>query len=262
MSKLIALLEFRTGSDVQRYNTRSTDLLWGGFVWYAAPVIDGDVNKSAEVTKNGFNLEFPLKNAFASQYLGYGPDEITVVTLYRNTVIDEDDFQVYWKGRVADCEASDTTITLLCESIFSTITQAGLSGRMQKFCRHVVYHRGCNLDKDDFAVTSSVTAINAQLFIVTCPGAAAHPNGYFTGGMFTLPNGALRYIVNHSGNQISLWRPAPDVAAALLLGGVTTTLYPGCDGSLNTCNDRFNNLDNNGGFYWIPDVNPSETAVR
>lgn len=260
MSELIGLVEFRCGSDVRRFTSRAIDILWNGFIWYAYPYQHGEVQQTAEITKNDLQFEFPLTDEFAKSHLGYGRDEVTIVTLYRNGLDNPDDYEVFWKGRIADAEANDTTITLICESLFTTIRKMSLTEVMQKFCRWVVYHDGCWLDKAAFAVNTSVTALDARRTTLTCPAAATKPDGYFTGGMIALPNGVLRYISNHVGNQITIWRPANEVAAALALGAVTLPLYPGCDGSLKTCSDQFHNEDNNGGFYWIPPINPNSGA--
>jgi len=42
----------------------------------------------------------------------------------------------------------------------------------------------------------------------------------------------------------------------MIYGSLTVTLYPGCPRDRQTCNDRFNNLENYGGFDWIPSRNP------
>lgn len=259
-SILIGLVEFACGTDVRRFCTRNDDFLWDGHIWYAYPLKHGEIEQTSEITKNDLQFDFPLTDDFAQSHLGYGPDEVTVVKLYRNAIDSPDDFEIFWIGRVASAEANDTTITLLCESIFTTLKAIGLHERMQKFCRWVVYHDGCWLDKENFKLTTSVTAINSRLVELTCPAAATKPNGYFTGGIIKFPSGVLRYISNHVGNKITVWRPATEIASALLAGSVTATLYPGCDGSLAMCNDRFDNLDNNGAFYWIPDINPNSGA--
>lgn len=257
MSDLIGLVEFRCGSDIRRFCSRADDVLWNGFIWYAYPVTHSEVTQTPNILKNDIRFDFPLTDEFARAHLGYGPDEVTVVTIYRNGIDTPEDFDVFWKGRVADAEAGNTAITLICESIFTTLKSLGLSERMQKFCRWVVFHDGCWLDKDDFAITTAVTALDARRTTLTCTAAATKPDGYFTGGMIEMPNGALRYISNHVGNQIAVWRPAHEVAEALELGAVSLSIYPGCDGSLNTCNTKFDNLDNNGAFYWIPNINPN-----
>lgn len=256
-SILIGLAEFRCGSDIRRFCTRNDDFLWDGHIWYAHPIKHGDVEQTGEINKNDLQFEFPLTDEFAKSHLGYGRDEVTIVTLYRNGIDAPNDFEIFWKGRVADAEANDSTVTLICESIFTKLKELGLSERMQKFCRWVVYHDGCWLDKADFAYVSNVTAVDARRTMLTCPAAASKPDGYFTGGIIEMPGGALRYISNHVGNKIYLWRPAHEVVAALEAGAVFLQLFPGCDGSLNTCNDTFDNVDNNGAFYWIPDINPN-----
>src|SRR5690625_7365646 len=86
---------------------------------------------------------------------------------------------------------------------------------MQKFCRHVLYGRGCKIDPQAYAVPSNITAIDARLFTVTCPSAAGFADGWLTGGMITMPSGALRYITEHVGDQIPACRPAPDLANLL-----------------------------------------------
>jgi len=63
--------------------------------------------------------------------------------------------------------------------------------------------------------------------------------------------GVRRSIVAHSGANLTLTRPVPEFAV-----GSQIRLYPGCDHTKGTCNTKFNNLDNFGGFPWIPIRNP------
>jgi uncharacterized phage protein (TIGR02218 family) len=127
---------------------------------------------------------------------------------------------------------------------------------MQKFCRHSVYDTSCKVDENDFALSVVPSAIDTGFLTVTCPGAEAFADGWFSGGMLKMPSGALRYIVTHTANQISLWRPEPSIVDILDDEESELVLYPGCDGSLNTCYTKFNNTLNNGAFYWIPSINP------
>lgn len=272
MSSVVELYEFRAGEDeVWRYTTRGHDLLANGHVWHATTMTRDDHQITTEVARDGMRLQFPLDHPFASQWLGYGPEHTVILNLYRKT--GDDSYELQFKGRIADSESNQNEIYLVVESLLTSLKQAGLPGRMQKFCRHVLYGRGCHIDPQAYAVPSNITAIDARLFTVTCPSAAEFADGWFTGGMITMPSGALRYITGHVGDQITLWRPAPELENLLSgTGGVTfgwgnnyghhyggpalTTLYPGCDGALRTCDEKFNNLDNNGAFYWLPPVNP------
>lgn len=257
MSELIELYEFRTGDVVYRYTTRGNDLIALGHPWNGIPLERSAITNSQEAARNDIRVTFPLGHAFADQFLGYGPEQVTTLTVRRNRYDDPDDFFVFCVYRIVDCEADEEKVQLVCQTLLNAASKSVGSLVMQKFCPNVVYHRGCNLNKDDFAQVHEVTAIDERCRVVTVPGAAGYADNFFTGGMLKLPNNSLRYISEHIGEKLVLWRPSPEIGN--LLSGPEPhdlTLYPGCDGSLKTCDETFDNLENNRGCYWIPDLNP------
>lgn len=268
MSNLRELYEFRLDETVVRYTSRGDGIIYGGHVWSSTSVRRERINRSGEINKNGLEIYFPFGHSFAMDYLGYGPDGVTLATVWRSEPDNDAAFYPIFKGRIRDVSANDDEIKLSLQDIFTTSLTAGLHERMQGYCRHVVYDTaGCKLDRDDFAVATVPTAIDPTYSIITCPEAAGYPDGYFAGGMLRTPFGRLRYITAHVGSQITLWQPEPSVQSMLtsagwglawgqFFGGVGLTLYPGCDGSLKTCDERFDNLDNNGGFYHMQATNP------
>lgn len=269
MSNLRELFEFRNDDTVTRYTNRADGIIYGGHVWASTQIRRGRINRSGEINKNGLEVFFPLGHPFAMDYLGYGPDGITLVTAWRSEPDNDNAFYPIFKGRVTDVGLNnEDEITFTIESAYTTSLTAGLHERMQGYCRHVVYDSaGCKLNRDDWGVATVPTVIDPTYSIITCPEAAAYPNGYFSGGMLRTPAGRLRYISAHAGAQITLWRGEPsiydmlqnagwDQAWGQYFGGVGVTLYPGCDGSLKTCDERFDNLDNNGGFYFMRATNP------
>jgi hypothetical protein len=62
-------------------------------------------------------------------------------------------------------------------------------------------------------------------------------------------------IVSESGSSVELLYPV-DIAVS-----TNVVLTVGCDHSTSTCASRFNNLDNYGGFPFIPSKNPFSTGV-
>jgi hypothetical protein len=123
------------------------------------------------------------------------------------------------------------------------------------------------VDKAAYAVPGSVSAVNAARTVITIPEAAAHPNGYFLGGLLALADGTMRFISAHSGSSITLASPAPVLAQyvgatgdgksyGLWYGGADLMLYPGCGRNRETCQGRFGNILNFGGWPWIPSRNP------
>jgi len=124
----------------------------------------------------------------------------------------------------------------------------GLPKRVTRQCGHALYHRGCWVDKASYAVVAEATAVDGVA--ITIPDAALQADGWYLGGMLEFGNSS-RWIVGHAGNQITLLRPIDGLEAT-----DNVTIYPGCDRTRDTCNDKFDNLLNRMGFDWLPDRSP------
>lgn len=262
----IFLFLFVQGVLTWRYTSTVFPVTYGGFTWEPTPITPGQVTQSGDMTKDTLSLKFPRGHEFARQFLGYTPDQVTTVTVFRGHANDPaHEFIAYWKGRVASFKASGDSLSVECEPIFTSLRRPGLRARWQRSCRYALYHRGCNLDPEQFGTDGTCTVADGVNIVV--PEAAALPAGWLIGGMLRTPDGVLRYIVNHAGANIKLIRPVESLVRAVneggfgqvygeFYGGAGVRMYPGCDHSMATCKTKFNNLDNFGGFPWIPTKNP------
>lgn len=247
----IELYEFTQGAGYWRFTSGDEPFTFSGVTFTPSPVTRDRVKLGQDALKDFLNLEFPRGDAFASQFIGFSPDLITTITLYRFHRNDPDkQLTQYWKGRVVGAKATGNTVSLECESVFTSIQRPGLRARFELSCRHTLYSRGCNASADDFLHAGSVLTISGGT-VLTVSGAEQFQDGYFTGGMLVTPGSTSRFIVAHTSNQITLSRPTRDVGV-----GAALRLYPGCDHLRTTCSGKFNNLDNFGGFPWIPIKNP------
>ena len=112
------------------------------------------------------------------------------------------------------------------------------------------------MDPEDFALDAVASAV-ANVKTFTVAAAATQPDGYYTGGMLRADDGTLSYIIAHVGSSITIQRLSYSLAEAIANGfPFDVKLYPGCDHSRQTCNDKFDNLLNYGGFDFIPTKNP------
>ncbi|MCB1836261.1 MAG: phage BR0599 family protein [Alcanivoracaceae bacterium] len=252
---------FVQGATEYRYTTAPYISADSNGTWEPVALDPSQITQSNEMAKDAVKLSIPRDNTFARLFLGGVPEQITSVTIFRGHQGDVDEeFSVYWKGRVAGASATGDTVTLECENIFTSMRRPGLRARYQKTCRHALYGRGCNLNDYDFAMPGVVTA--ASGFLVTIQGLTdsngSIADGYLTGGMIETADGFLRYITKHAGTQLTLIRPFPALEEEVESsnGLANVTLYPGCDHTRTTCKEKFNNLDNFGGFPWIPGKNP------
>jgi len=252
---------FVQGVAEYRYSTLPYIVGDSSGTWEPVSLDVSEVTQTNELAKDSVKLAIPRDNAFAMLFLGGVPEQITSVTIFRGHSGDVDEeYQVFWKGRVSGTSATGDTVTIECENIFTSMRRPGLRARYQKNCRHALYRRGCNINDYDYAVAGVVTA--ASGFLVTIDdlvdSTANIADGHFTGGMIETGDGFLRYITLHSGTTLTLVRPfqALEDEVNSSPGYANVILYPGCDHTRTTCKAKFNNLSNFGGFPWIPGKNP------
>lgn len=256
---------FVTGDLEYRFTTESL-FTFDGFNTYTPIAIKlGEISQTNEVAKDPLSIDLPRDVAFAQEFLGGVPEQITTVTVYRGHLTDTDgEFRVYWKGRVASASASGDTVSLSCENVFTSMRRPGLRAKYQKVCRHALYSDKCGVNDYDYAVVASATAVAGTTVTLDTLGSGEDNNNYFTGGTLETSTGELRYITSHSGLTLTLMYALPSLTEEVNDGSAgqsTVTLYPGCDHTRATCVSKFNNVDNFGGFPWLPSKNPFSNNV-
>jgi len=122
--------------------------------------------------------------------------------------------------------------------------------RYQLNCNHKLFDAGCGLVKATYKVTATVT-LDATKTVLTSATFGGYDAGYFVGGLVEF-EGERRTIVAYSGNTITL-----NFKMINLAGNDSVDAYPGCDGRIETCRDKFDNIDNFLGFPFIPQENPA-----
>lgn len=258
------LYEFNTAGTVYRYSDLPSALTWNSVDWEPFPISHTEIKQSNDMSKNGITVTIPILGEFANMFVGWSPDHVVTLTIRRGH-FGASDALVYWKGRVGSHNLKDQTIELKCESIFTSLRRPGVRARFQRTCRHAVYSRGCGLDKADFAVNGQLVAVDG--LVLTVPEAATKANGWFMGGIIEFPDGSFRMVVGHAGSQITISRASRFAIEGFAAsgygrsygqyyGGFSVILYPGCNRTIEQCKNKFNNLDNQGGFKWIPAKNP------
>lgn len=218
-----------------------------------APIGRGGTQTKSELSKSNFEVRLALDHALAVALLTTWDETATTITVFSKRTSGT---EVIWKGRLASVQPEDANIRLTFESIFTSLRRPGLRARFQKICRHATYGRGCFLNPEDFAVAATLNGIVGAT--LTVPEAALHTDGWYTGGMVRAPGGALSYVSKHVGTALTLNRVASQLAQAFAGSGpgVAITIYPGDDHSYATCQSKFNNDANYGGFDFIPSKNP------
>lgn len=226
---------------------------YGGEVYRPVAVGRTGTEQKNSLARANLDVRIPLGHPLAVYLMTSLYDQVVTLTLFIN---DDGDVSTAWKGRLVTVEPDKANVKLSFESIFTSLRQPGLRARFQKSCRHALYHRGCNLDLEDFANAATLTAMAGN--VLTVPEASAQADGYWVGGILGAADGSLGYITNHVGTQLTIQRMPYSLITQFEDEGPGTaiSLYPGCDHTRMTCKNKFDNLLNYGGFDWIPAKNP------
>ncbi|AJY68806.1 tail protein [Geobacter sulfurreducens] len=157
-----------------------------------------------------------------------------------------------WMGRVLGVEVADDVARVRCESAQVSLKRIGLRRLYSRKCSHVLYSAACGASPiSGSAIVTQVYGRNVE-FEGGIPGSVS---GGLAGGWLQTPEGARHMIVSEGWSSVELLYPAA------IEPGVLVSLTVGCDHSTATCQSRFNNLDNYGGFPAIPIKNPFSTGV-
>jgi len=162
---------------------------------------------------------------------------------------------VLFAGRISDIDCSRTGVELKCRSHLELLNIQIPRRLWQASCAHIFGGPMCQFNRESLSITFSAGAASTPTVITNAPSSVSP---------FVL--GTIKGV---TGSNAGLSR----TIAAFVSGGTVTVklaflfpvasgdqfqLLPGCDRTLATCGNVFNNAANFGGFPFIP---TPETAV-
>lgn len=232
-----------------------------GVDYTSAPIERSEIESTTERARNALKLTVPRTFPIAELFRVAPPSEVISVTLRRIHRADAEgsptDVIPVWMGRVLSCSFSGGKASLQCEPISISLARTGLHRLFQIPCPYVLYGAGCNLNKASFAHATTVDgAPSGNLLTVASTDGAYSYSGGFVEWINDDGITERRFIEAQAGEALTLMNPFAGIAAS-----DAVTIYPGCDHSMTTCNDVFNNALNHGGFAYFPPDNPFTKAV-
>jgi uncharacterized phage protein (TIGR02218 family) len=220
--------------------------------WYLPyPINRGKISYSTDLKVDETNITMAknwgtdmaiYKNALAGATV-----QITRVNL-DNLV---DDHVLLFDGDVSDTRVDEATINLRCTTL-DFLNWELPKRELQVACNWQLYGPYCGIDVDSYSVTTTSGLDDNSPTTLTSDDFIHATSQYFRGGFVVGLSGdnnqLIRHITDHTGNQLSILPPFPfDVET-----GVNVRVAPGCDHSTSDCEDNFDNLNNYGGFPFIP----------
>ena len=246
--KPVALYALRMGNTRWLYTSADRDIAYGTDTFSAVGISDGGVSQG---DRDEINLTCPASVPLVQLFRGT-PPAVAVSLTVRRLHYGDTDGPIIWMGRVTDVKRnSDGTAMVRCDT--QGVRAAGLRLTWGRACTHMLYDGGCTLNPLDFETEAEIATLGGVSFTATA--AAGKADGYFSGGflMWDLGDGTLdrRGIENHVGSTIAVLGTTDGLSV-----GLAVKLYPGCDLLGATCDDKFNNLVNHGGFEHMSGKSP------
>jgi uncharacterized phage protein (TIGR02218 family) len=253
------LFEFIYQGITARY-TSADHIVFVGLVPYAPAA---GLMRTTDIEDTGKNVA--SQNMTIEAYPGFPPSELfsvappsDVVNILVKRVQQGDltDARITWAGRVLSVAWTDDKVKMTCQSLFTRLKQPGLRRLYGKSCPHLLYQQGpgqCNVVAEDFRVPVTISSVSG--IQVVSADFDAFPDGYFRGGKLSIETSPgifeQRGIQLHVGDTVTMTH-----ALATFVPGLTVDAYPGCDKTIQTCHNKFNNVLNFGGTPYIPQKNP------
>lgn len=164
---------------------------------------------------------------------------------------------VWFYGRVAETDVGRSRIEMKVKSLLNLLAQQQMPRRLyQAACTHVFGDAMCTFNRAGMAANVTAEAGSTQAVVVT--SLSPTPATLYDQGTIVATSGAnagqTRTIAQLSGGSVTLLKAWLEPVAV----GDGFQLLPGCDHTVATCQNTFNNLIHYGGFPYIP---PPELAV-
>jgi uncharacterized phage protein (TIGR02218 family) len=240
------------GTRMWRYTSADASQTIGGLTFLPANVSRGDLSQKKDTP--GVQITVTLNLATdAAQALMVETSERISVTIQKLQSAG-DPIKPVLLGQVISLKFADDALELTVATVeyhSKTLIPRVL---VQRTCPHALYGYSCGVDKDDFAVETTVASISGQVISVV---ASASGNAW-RNGMLRLSTGRILFIADHTTSAITVWGKIPDD----LTVSDDVTVYRGCDKLFATCETVFDNAKNFGGFPNLPNRNPMLGSLR
>lgn len=255
----VELLDIQYGEsyyDVARTTSGDRDVMVEGrqYLAFTTSRDDFDDEGNPDDAKQ-LNIRVPRDHPFITQFDQREFPNMVSVRIRRAHLNDPElgTFNV-WTGRLVGVSFEQPWMVLGCEKVATSLSRTGCRIRYMRQCPHTLYMQRCWVDKEAYRRADRVFFVSPDKTEVILEGGSAPAPGALIGGILEYV-GLTRYIVAqkivNGRTSLTLSRPM-----LILTNMAPVSVLPGCDRLASTCQAKFNNLDNYGGFDFIPPKGP------
>ena len=244
------LYTFLSGSTWSRYTSYTEDITFGGDIFRTAPIKRSGISYDTNFGNVVLTITAPLLDAL-NAHIANQPIETVHVTVYRALLSDLTDWEIFFQGSVRTVTIENKVARAVVEANSEILRSRVPIIIFQSECNWDLADGNCGLQEEDLSIEGVVNSITNISYEMT--GLSAYADDYFTGGVATFGTD-FRLITDYDQSSGIITLQVPFDARVAV--GATLDLLPGCDGSPDTCKNKFDNFDNYLGMPYIPTTNP------
>ncbi|MDP8079511.1 phage BR0599 family protein [Phocoenobacter skyensis] len=212
------------------------------------------ISDSGRRTGENINITLPSNNPVAQLYRGIAPSQ-TVRVMIMRLHYKEQEIRVVWVGNIIEAKRPESHKTeLISAGLSTTMESSGLRLSWGRNCPYSLYDYDCKVNPKNFVLTGlEIKAINGTTITLNVPNDI--PENWFNAGFIEwIDNDGVREVravTLHKNNELTLMGGTQKLSI-----GTIIKVYPGCDGNVKTCKNKFNNILNFGGIPHMPNKSP------
>lgn len=242
---------WRDGGVHWRYTDGDVSIVYDGNTYTPATLSRSLVRYSEKMEVTTMTVSAQYAEEPIIEFLANNPIEVLWIEVSK-VFRDQDPLEVgiIFVGQIKNVSFQGVEATAHCVGFEYFLRMPVPVFRYQINCNHNLFDAKCKIAKAGYKTITNVTVDFAGTSL-TSGDFGSEDDGYFTFGRIEFGD-TYRTIVNHVGNVVTL-----AYAFKALETGNSVDAYPGCDGFIETCRDKYSNVIQFLGFPYIPIENPA-----
>jgi len=244
------LYVIQTATEAHRFVSGDQDKLVSGELYTAVAVTHTSIRKVAAGEENEVVITIPRNLDAAIQLINGGqmPDTITA-TISKYHEGDGEVFQIF-TGTVSGIGISGATLQIRAPSAIDDKLKVRLPILIaQRECSNTLGDEVCLVDVESAANKLETTIASHAGTTLVVASIGGHPDNWARNGKVVHENGEQRTVLEQIGTAFVI-----DYPFSTNTGNVA--IYRGCDQTIETCSQAFNNVANFAGHPHLPLENP------
>lgn len=251
LAQPIELYRFVREDKCWLYTSGDEDVTFQGELYRARTISRSAFSRNDESGSSEVEVRMDRELSILSQFLDASspnPVSIWIYRMHRN----DPEFAIIFKGVVANAGVELEEVALTCKTPLSKEDKLIPREIILRTCPHVLYGNRCRVDPTAYDVATTISSIGSQANQYNLASDGGNPDGWFAAGvLLVVGTGQRGFIQRHQGNQVEVLQAIPGLGPS-----DSVIVYAGCDRTVETCRDKFNNVAQFGGFPKHPERNP------